>query len=50
MRGRKFFQTRCISWSYRKRGYDARTHRNRTDRSAAFVIKLTEVSSGSVGM
>lgn len=50
MRGRKFFQIRCISWSYRNRGYEARTHRKAIERKAAFVIKLNEVSSGSEGM
>lgn len=40
--GRKFFQTRCISWSYRNRGYDARTHKNSIDRVAALVIKTIE--------
>lgn len=50
VRGRKFFQIRCMSWSYRKRGYEARTQRNTTDRSAALVMRLAAVSSGSVGM
>jgi len=48
--GRKFFQIRCISWSYRKRGYEARTQRKTTDKRAAFVIRLVAVSSGRVGM
>jgi len=48
--GRKFFQTRCISWSYRKRGYEARTQRKTTDSRAALVIRLVAVSSGMVGM
>ena len=46
VKGKKFFQIRCMSWSYRNRGYEARTHRNRTDRRAALVIKLIDVSSG----
>ena len=50
VRGRKFFQIRCISWSYRNRGYEARTHRNRTDNRAALVIRLIAVSSGIVGI
>lgn len=50
MRGRKFFQTRCISWSYRNRGYEARTHRNTTDRSAALVMRLIVASSGMLGI
>lgn len=50
VRGRKFFQIRCMSWSYRKRGYEARTHRKTIERSAALVMRLAAVSSGSVGM
>jgi hypothetical protein len=50
VRGRKFFQIRCISWSYRKRGYEARTQRNTTDSRAALVMRLAAVSSGRVGM
>lgn len=46
VRGRKFFHTRCISWSYRNRGYEARTHRNTIDSSAALVIRLIVVNSG----
>lgn len=49
-RGRKFFQIRCISWSYRKRGYEARIHKNTMDKMAALVIRLIVVSSGRVGM
>lgn len=49
VRGRKFFQTRCINWSYRNRGYEARTHKNRMDRSAALVMRLIVVSSGMLG-
>lgn len=49
VRGKKFFQTKCMSWSYRNRGYEARTHRKMTDRSAAFVMRLVAVSSGSDG-
>lgn len=49
VRGKKFFQIRCISWSYRNRGYEARTHRNTIESMAAFVIKLVAVSSGNVG-
>lgn len=49
VRGRKFFQIRCISWSYRNRGYEARTHKNITESSAALVIRLIAVSSGIVG-
>lgn len=41
---------RCISWSYRNRGYEARTHRNRTDSSAAFIIRFIVVSSGNIGL
>lgn len=49
VRGRKFFQIRCISWSYRKRGYEARTQRNTRDSRAALVIRFVVVSSGRVG-
>lgn len=45
-RGRKLFHVRCMSWSYRNRGYEARTHKNNTDSSAAFVIILIVVSCG----
>lgn len=38
-----------MSWSYRNRGYEARIHKNRTERRAALDIRLREVSSGSVG-
>lgn len=48
--GRKFFQIKCISWSYRNRGYEARTHRKRTERRAALVIMFMAVSSGMVGI
>lgn len=50
VRGRKFFQIKCISWSYRNRGYEARTHRKTRDRMAALVVRLIVVSSGSVGI
>jgi len=40
---------RCMSWSYRKRGYEARTQRNTTERRAALVIRLRVVSSGMAG-
>lgn len=48
--GRKFFHKRCMSWSYRKRGYDARTHRNEMVRSIDFVTKLIVYSSGISGL
>lgn len=47
VRGKKFFQTKCMSWSYRNRGYEARTHKNMIERRAALVIRLTAVSSGA---
>lgn len=50
MRGRKFFHTKCISWSYRNRGYEARTHRNIIESSAALVMRLIVVSSGTLGI
>lgn len=40
VRGRKFFHSRCIRWSYRKRGYDARVHRNKTVKMVVFSIKF----------
>lgn len=40
VRGRKFFHRRCISWSYRNRGYDARIHRNRIVSIRVFMVKL----------
>lgn len=43
--GRKFFHNRCISWSYRNRGYEARIHRNPADRSSTFVASTTGNSS-----
>lgn len=50
VKGRKFFQMRCISWSYRNRGYEARTHRKTRDKRAAFVIRFIAVSSGIAGI
>lgn len=47
--GRKFFQIKCMSWSYRNRGYDARTHKNKVDRRAALVIRFTVVAPGIWG-
>lgn len=46
VRGRKFFHSRCISWSYRNRGYDARIHRKEAVKSSVFTVKLTVYSSG----
>lgn len=48
--GKKFFQMRCINWSYRNRGYEARTQRNITDNMVAFSIRLVVVISGIEGM
>ena len=39
-----------MSWSYRKRGYEARTHKKTTDSRAAFVIRFMAVSSGKAGI
>ena len=50
VRGRKFFHRRCISWSYRNRGYDARIHRNRIVSARVFTVKLTTYSSGMYGL
>lgn len=38
--GRKFFQRRCMSWSYRNRGYEARIHRKLEERSRVFVARM----------
>lgn len=37
--GRKFFHRRCMSWSYRNRGYDARIHKNRMVNSRVLTMK-----------
>lgn len=37
--GRKFFHNKCISWSYRNRGYDARIHRNRNVSANVLIMK-----------
>lgn len=50
VRGRKFFHSRCISWSYRNRGYDARTHRKEMVRSKVFIAKFVEYNSGMIGL
>lgn len=46
--GRYCFHSRCISWSYRNRGYEARVHRNRVVSSIVFVIRLMVNSCGFV--
>ena len=38
MIGRKFFHIKCISWSYRNRGYDARTHKNENTNIIVFIV------------
>lgn len=48
--GRKFFQIRCMSWSYRNRGYEARTHRKTIESRVVLNIRLVAVNSGRVGM
>lgn len=50
VRGRKFFHNRCMSWSYRNRGYDARTHKNRVVSTRALIIKLVVYNSGNIGL
>lgn len=50
VRGKKFFQMRCISWSYRNRGYEARTHKNKTDKRVALIIRLIVVTCGRDGI
>lgn len=37
VKGKKFFHSRYISWSYRNRGYEARTHRNINVSSAVLI-------------
>lgn len=49
VRGRKFFHRRCISWSYRNRGYDVRIHRNVEVRIKVFRAKLNVKVSGMGG-
>lgn len=46
VRGRKFFQVRCMSWSYRNRGKEARTQRKTMERKAALIIMIEAVSGG----
>jgi hypothetical protein len=48
--GRKFFHSRCISWSYRNQGYDARIHRNSMGRQRVLMVKLIVYSSGVRGL
>lgn len=47
--GKKFFHNKCISWSYRNRGYDARTHRKSVVSKRVLITKFTEYSSGKIG-
>lgn len=46
VRGRKFFQVRCMSWSYRNRGKEARTQRKTMERRAALSIITEAVRRG----
>lgn len=48
VRGRKFFHRRCMSWSYRNRGYDARIHRNRTVKASVFNTNFIVKAAGNV--
>jgi hypothetical protein len=48
--GRKFFHSRCISWSYRNRGYDAQIHRNSMVRQRVLMVKLIVYSSRVRGL
>lgn len=48
--GKKFFHSRCINWSYRNRGYEARTHKNPMDNITVFVINESENISGIFNM
>lgn len=38
--GKNFFHRRCISWSYRNRGYAVRIHRNREVNRTVLATKL----------
>ena len=44
--GRKFFHSRCIRWSYRNRGYEARIHKKVQVRNKVLIIKLNVDISG----
>lgn len=48
--GRKFFHNKCISWSYRNRGYDARIHKNMVVKINVLSMKLSVNSSGLCGL
>lgn len=48
--GRKFFHSRCMSWSYRNRGYDARIHRNSDVSKRVLVVKFVVYVSGMLGL
>lgn len=50
VRGRKFFLSKCISWSYQKCGYDVRIHRNDIVSNRVLIVKLVVHSSGVVGL
>lgn len=49
VRGRKAFQIRCMSWSYRNRGYAARTQRNTRASMVSLIIIFAEAASGNDG-
>ena len=49
-RGRKLFHVRCMSWSYRNRGKEARTQRKVVDIIAVLAAKLKVVAMGIKGM
>lgn len=46
--GRKLFHVKCMSWSYRNRGNDARIHRKITDRSVVLIISVADNISGRI--
>jgi hypothetical protein len=48
--GRKFFHSRCMSWSYWNREYDARIHRNSMVRQRVLMVKLIVYNSGVSGL
>lgn len=50
VKGRKFFHSKCMSWSYRNRGYEARIHKNRAVRESVFSMKFIVNISGCRGL
>lgn len=48
VRGRYCFHRRCISWSYRNRGYEARVHKNSVVSIMVFAIMFRVNSCGFI--